>query len=221
MMPPEKPRSAYQFFKNIDRVISLSDGIFGFAITLMVLFLTVPEVAKDTATTELPLRLIGEWPTFLIYFISFLIIGQWWMGHYRIFQHIKKVDQTLIWLNFLFLFFITLIPFQTTLIIQYPETPAAVIFYAITQAFAGIVLVVIWYYASHDQRLSEPDLTQGIVHYNIILLLVRSVVFLLSIGIAAVNTYIAEVSWIFIGLLLWRLSRWVYRKELLVSDQIE
>ena len=43
------------------------------------------------------------------------------MAHHHIFQHIKKLDRTVTVLNFSFLFFITLIPFHTSLIIEYPE----------------------------------------------------------------------------------------------------
>ena len=84
---------------------------------------------------------------------------------HRIFQHINNADQIILWLNLLFLFCITLIPFQTSLIIQYPESRVAVIFYALTQAFAGFVFVLLWYYATKDRRFSDPDLSQVTVRY--------------------------------------------------------
>ena len=87
-------------------------------------------------TQELATRLINEWPTFLIYTISFIIIGTWWMNHHQIFQHINKADLSPSLLNLLFLFCVTLgIPFQTALIIQYPESPVAVTFYAFIWGF--------------------------------------------------------------------------------------
>jgi uncharacterized membrane protein len=220
-MSPEKSHSTYRFFKNIERVLNLTDCIFAFAITLMVLSLAVPVIAKNNAAAELPIRLISEWPTFLIYVISFVIISEWWMNHHHVFQHIKKIDHTIVWLNFVFLFFITMIPFHTAMIIQYPETPVAVIFYALTQAMAGLVLAALWWYATKDHRLSEPDLTEGNVHYRIIRLVSGSGVFLISIIIAVFNTYVAELSWIFVGILLWWINKWFYRKELLVPDQVE
>jgi uncharacterized membrane protein len=220
-MAPEKPHATYQFFKNLERLINLTDCIFAFAITLMVLSLTVPVIAKNNASTELSIYLFREWPTFLIYIISFLIISEWWMAHHHIFQHIKKLDRTIIVLNFSFLFFITLIPFQTALIIQYPETPVAVVYYAMTQAFAGFVLAVLWWYATKDRRFSEPDLSQGIIRYRTVRLLSGSGVFLISMGIAVFNTYIAEVSWIFVGILIWLVNKWFYRNDLLIFDTTE
>jgi len=220
-MSPGTSHSTYHFFKDLERLINLTDAIFAFAITLMVLELTVPEVTGNAVATELSTPLISEWPTFLIYIISFIIISEWWMAHHHIFQHIKKIDRTIIILNFLFLFFITLIPFHTSLIIRYPEAPVAVIFYAMTQALAGLILCLLWWYATKDRRFSESDLSQGIVDYRLTRLVLGSGVFFVSIGIAIINTYLAELSWVVIGILLWLVSRWFYRKELPVSDTIE
>jgi uncharacterized membrane protein YbhN (UPF0104 family) len=86
---------------------------------------------------------------------------------------------------------------------------------------AGLVLAALWWYATKDHRLSEPDLTEGNVHYRIIRLVSGSGVFLISIIIAVFNTYVAELSWIFVGILLWWINKWFYRKELLVPDQVE
>jgi uncharacterized membrane protein len=187
----------------------------------MVLSLAVPVITKSDVPTELTIRLINEWPTFLIYIISFIIIGTWWMNHHQIFQHINKADRILLCLNLLFLFCITLIPFQTSLIIQYPESRVAVIFYALTQAFAGFVFVVLWYYATKDRRFSDPDLSQATVHYFIMRELLISGVFFISIGIALFNTYIAELSWIFVGIFIWWVGKRFYKEVLLVEDQTE
>jgi uncharacterized membrane protein len=220
-MSSKDPHPHHRFFKNFERVLNFTDCVFSFCITVMVLSLTVPVIAKNDVSTELTIRLINEWPTFLIYTISFIIIGTWWMNHHQIFQHITKADRILLCLNLLFLLCITLIPFQTSLIIQYPESQVAVIFYALTQAFAGFVFVALWYYATKDRRFSDPDLPQVTVHYFIMRELLISGVFLISIGIAFFNTYIAELSWIFIGILIWWVGKRFYKEVLPVGDQTE
>jgi len=221
IMIPKEPHPHHRFFKNFERVLNFTDCVFSFCITLMVLSLAVPVIAKSDVNAELATHLINEWPTFLIYTISFIIIGTWWMNHHQIFQHIYKADRVLLYLNLLFLFFITLIPFQTSLIIQYPESRVAVIFYALTQAFAGVVFSALWYYATKDRRFSDPDLSQATVHYFIMRELLISLVFLISIGIALYNTHIAELSWIFIGILIWWVGKRFYQEMLPVEDQTE
>ena len=209
------------FSKNFERIISFSDGVFSIAITLMVLSLTVPVITAGDAAAELPVSLIGEWPTFFIYIISFLIIGNWWIAHHRIFQHINRADRTLLWLNLVFLLFITLIPFQTTLMIRYPGAFIAVAFYALTQAIAGITLVTLWYYATRGRRLTDPGLSAVTVRYYLIRGLLGSVTYLISIGIAVFSVSTAQLSWLFVGILFWWLGREFYRKRLPAIDQAE
>ncbi|MGA2911984.1 MAG: TMEM175 family protein [Methanoregula sp.] len=218
-MRPEKPHPQNSFFKNFERVISFSDGVFSIAITLMVLSLTVPVIATGNITTELPLSLIGEWSTFFSYIISFLVIGNWWIVHHRFFQHINQADRTLLWLNLIFLLFITLIPFMTALMIKYPGTFVAVAFFALAQAIAGIILVALWYHATKGRRFSDPDLSDMTVRYYMVRGILGSVVYLISIGIAVFNAYIAQLSWLFIGILFWWLGREFYRSRLTVIDQ--
>ncbi len=220
-MHPEKQPSQYVFFKNFERVISFSDGVFSIAITLMVLSLTVPVITTGDAGAELTGSLLSEWPTFFIYIISFLIIGNWWIVHHRLFQHIDRADRTLLWLNLVFLLFITLIPFQTTLMIKYPGAFISVAFYALTQAIAGIILVTLWIYATKGNRLSDHDLSSVTVRYYIVRGILGSVTYLISIGIAVFNVYLAQMSWLFVGIIFWRLSMEFYRRRLPAADRTE
>jgi uncharacterized membrane protein len=217
----EKPHSPYLFFKNFERVISFSDGVFSIAITLLVLSLTVPIITGGDAADKLAISLIGEWPTFFVYIISFLIIGNWWISHHRIFQHIKQADRTLLWLNLFFLLFVTLIPFQTSLILKYPGTLVAVAFFALTQAIAGFILVILWMHATKGRRLSDPDLSPVTERYYILRGVLGSLTYIVSIGIAVFNAYLAQLSWLLIGVLFWWLGREYYRRELPVIDQTE
>ena len=220
-MRSEIPKSQYVFFKNFERVISFSDGVFSIAITLMVLSLTVPVIVTGDIATELPQSLISEWPTFFIYIISFLVIGNWWLVHHRLFQYINQADRTLLWLNLMFLLFITLIPFQTTMMIKYPGTFIAVAFFSFTQAIAGIVLVTLWYYATKGNRFSDPGLSPVTVRYYLARRILGSVTYLISIGIAVFNVYLAQLSWLFLAIFFWWLGRMFYRNKLPVIDQTE
>ena len=220
-MDYKKTKTHYQFFKNFERIINFSDGVFSIALTLMVISLAVPVIATGDVSTELPRSLIGEWPTFFIYIISFFIIGNWWIIHHQLFQHIRMADRALLWLNLVFLFFITIIPFQTTLMIKYPGTFVAVVFFAATQAIAGIVLVILWYYATRERRLSDPDIPEVTIRYFSIRGILESVTFLISIGIAVFNSYLALLSWLFIGILVWFLDRVFHQKILPNLDQDE
>ena len=210
-----------EFFKNFERVINFSDGVFSIAITLMVLSLAVPTITRTDAPTELLQYLTGLGLTFFIYIISFLIIGNWWVTHHRIFQHIRTADRTLLWLNLLFLFFITIVPFQAALLLRYPNTWVAVAFYAVTQAGAGLIIFALWRHASGGGRLTDPDISPVTVRYYSLRVLLGIVTYLISIGIAVFNPYLAQLSWIVVGVLIWWLLRRIYEHRLPALDLVE
>ncbi len=97
------------------RLLALADGVFAIAMTLLVLELGVEGIAKTANNAEVVHGLLEMWPKFLIYGLSFLILGIFRVIHQSIFDAIKRYDTTLIWLNILFLMFVALVPFSTAL----------------------------------------------------------------------------------------------------------
>lgn len=60
--------------------------------------------------------LAHEWPAYLAYTISFLIIGQVWLTHHNMWRYTARVDQVLLFLNLLLLLFVAVIPFAAALL---------------------------------------------------------------------------------------------------------
>jgi len=99
----------------LSRLEGLSDCVFSIAMTILVFGLTIP--AKNLVKTDSDLfhALEHMWPKFLVYFLSFLILGMFWIRHHGQIALIKYVDRKMLWINILFLMFIALIPFSTQL----------------------------------------------------------------------------------------------------------
>jgi hypothetical protein len=76
-------------------------------------------------------------------------------------------------------------------------------------------------HATKGRRLSDPDLSPVTERYYILRGILGSLTYLVSIGIAVFNTYLAQLSWLFIGVLFWWLGKDYYRRELPVIDQTE
>jgi hypothetical protein len=72
----------------LDRVLGLTDAVFAFVVTLLVLDLVVPSLASEATSFDLLEALSNEWVSFLDYGISFLIAGAWWNGRHRNFRYI-------------------------------------------------------------------------------------------------------------------------------------
>src|SRR5689334_21447135 len=85
--------------RETDRLEAFSDGVIAIAITLLVLQIQIPTHAADVAAGELWRTLVGLWPQYLGYFISFATIGIMWANHHTIFRHIGRTDHYLVLAN--------------------------------------------------------------------------------------------------------------------------
>src|SRR5579864_1142540 len=101
--------------KETGRLEAFSDGIFAFAITLLVLGLRDPVQAVGQSQSLLS-GLFAEWPTFLAFFTSFLSVLVIWVNHHNMFSYIKGIDTRFLFLNGFLLLTVTLNPFTTSLV---------------------------------------------------------------------------------------------------------
>jgi len=205
--------------RNPDRIVSLSDGVFAFAITLLALSLAVPVLTKGALESELTSDLIAMSSVFLSYFVSFLVIASWWRAHHRIFSYIQRCDGMTISLNFYFLLCITIIPFLTSLITLYGNYHTATILYASIQAVTGTILLILWFYVSKDHRMIDVHLNKQMIRYNFNRQILIIAIFLLSIPIAMINTTVAQISWIAIAPVVGLLRRAYRNIEIFVEDE--
>jgi len=181
--------------KVLGRLLSLSDGIFAFAITLLILNIVLP---YGTSRAEVPQALLALWPKYLSFLISFVVIGLYWISHVRQFRAIRRYDTGLLWLNLLFLMFIVLIPFSTSVLSDFEET-ASVALYAANMACAGFTATGLWIYTNH-RKLFDAKLGPVQVRRGIIMNLIAPGWFTLSIGLAFINANLAVYSWLLIGI---------------------
>ena len=177
----------------LERLVFFSDAVFAIAITLLALNIRLPSVVVITTDAQLASLLAGLWHNYLAYFLSFMVIGAFWISHHRRFRFIQKYDGRLILINLLMLMTIGFIPFTSSVISTYSGR-SATIFYTIPLLSASLLLTVMWGYASWHNRLTAPDLDTNQRKRQFIAPLIMSIIFLLSIGIAYLNADIARLS---------------------------
>jgi len=95
-----------------DRMEGFSDGVFGFAITLLIV-----DIALHPPGTPLQ-QTLNAWPAYLAYVTSFLTIGGAWLQHTALTDQLAQIDQLFLRLNLLLLLVVVLLPFPTRLIAQ-------------------------------------------------------------------------------------------------------
>ena len=66
--------------QSVERLAALSDGIFGVAMTLLLLQLNVPDPHVVTTESALLHALARMTPDLLVYLMSFITLGIFWVG---------------------------------------------------------------------------------------------------------------------------------------------
>jgi uncharacterized membrane protein len=95
----------------IDRIAFFSDAVIAIALTLMILEIKIPELGKDI-TLVMIMKTYG-WSIFLhtmALLVGYLTIGNLWIRHHQLFEHIVNYNETLIRINLYFLFSVMLLP---------------------------------------------------------------------------------------------------------------
>jgi uncharacterized membrane protein len=181
------------------RLAFFSDGVFAIAMTLLVVQFTVPAIPNGLSQAEtghqLASGLAALKPAYLSFALSFLVIARFWVTSHRRFQHLRRFDGGLLWLNLLLLLAVVFIPFPTAVLGRYIDQPVAAVFYAVTLAAAGVVSVAIMPYAIW-RGLADPALDLRQQRRSTLRAATMPVVFLASVPLAQVNTSAAEYSWL-------------------------
>jgi uncharacterized membrane protein len=183
----------------VEHVISFSDAIFAFAITLMALSIDIPDLPSNLTQSELLDKLYGLFPQFESYIISFAVIAIFWVSYHQVFNHIKGSHIIMVYLNLLFLLLITLLSLSTSLVINYGGYHIPYIIYSLMVILTSSLLAMIWWHATKDKLLINKNLHQFYIKGVMINLISIPLVFTVSIIISFVNLDIAEYFWLVIA----------------------
>ncbi|GAB2600198.1 TMEM175 family protein [Spirosoma areae] len=138
------------------RTETFSDGVFAIDITLLTFQLKAPSLREATSSKNLALALLHQWPDYIAYFISFTTIFIIWLNHHRMYNVIQRSDVRFMFYNGLLLMLVTIIPFTTSLLADYINTPGYQLssaLYLLLFASINLTLLLMWRYATENYRL--------------------------------------------------------------------
>lgn len=181
------------------RVDALTDGIFAFAMTLLVLELRLPPElpVQDNAALIALLRALT--PQYLAYVISFFVLAAQWRGAIELRRAEETTREALSWWT-LYLFFITSVPFSTSVVGRHGDLAPAVWLYAanmIAVATLSLRLRMLEVLPEHRERASAGNLRIWLFIVTALLSVVASLI----VPGHAMYAY-------FLNFLSWPLSRW-------------
>ena len=174
-----------------NRLEALIDGIFAVALTLLVLDIKLPEDVTIVTNDQLVTRLIGLERHFVIYAITFVVIGMYWINHHIQFHFVMRTNRMLIWINLLYALLISFMPFATDLIGDHKELELPCVIYGVTLLSLSATSYLHLRYVSRHPELASPELTP-----NLIGILDRRIAFfalvsLMSIAVSFYSTRLA------------------------------
>jgi uncharacterized membrane protein len=135
-----------------DRLTGFSDAVFAVIVTIMVLELKAPDQAAFSALRPL-------WPTAISYAVSYLFIAIIWINHHYLMRFVGRPGLGLIWINFVHLFMVSLLPFATAWVARTRLASPAVALYA-----GLFVCIDIAYNVFEHEVLGRADATQVSAH---------------------------------------------------------
>jgi uncharacterized membrane protein len=185
-----------------DRLEMFSDGVFAIVITLLILDIRIP----DVRASEIGPALYHLLPRVFTYVMSFFVVALYWLGHHRMSHLVRSVDGPFVWLNMLWLLFVSVIPFPTALLGRYPLEHIPIAVYGVDLILANITGFFV------TLRLKDrPDLTTepvGGSHIRSIIpaYIVTNGAYLIAIfigGVLPIGSYV-----IYAGVLIWLAIRY-------------
>jgi uncharacterized membrane protein len=189
----------WQFSKN--RLEAFSDAVFAIVITLLVLEIKIPHIAHPENIDEVWAALKSVSHIFFSWAISFFFVALIWLHHHQIMHMSTKSDYGVLWINTILLFFVSLLPFPTSLMGEYPQQPVMVAFWGITVAI--ITLLLTWFYHYNTSNYLRTDaFNEQSVRKNVRLsLLAGPLLYTIAAALSFINVNIAYGIYVFVQLL--------------------
>jgi len=141
--------------QSVERLAGLSDGIFAVSMTLLVLDLRVPAVEAIHSERDLWHALAALSPRILIFLMSVMTNGIFWVGQQTQLNQFARADRNLAWIHIAFLCSITLTPFTTSLLAEFIHYRTALLVYWFNILLLGMMLYWSWSYATRARLLAD------------------------------------------------------------------
>jgi uncharacterized membrane protein len=207
-------RSSYNRIagQSVERLAALSDGIFAVAMTLLVLDLHAPASEAIRSERDLQHALLALAPRLLVYLMSFMTLGIFWVGQQTQLNHLERSDRSLTWIHIAFLCLVCLTPFSTALLAEFIAYRTALLLYWVNIVLLGVTLYFSWV-CSTGNMLVKRDLPETVSAAICRRILVAQSLYALGALLSIYSTY-ASIAFIALVQLNYAVApRWSARSE--------
>ena len=176
--------------QSVERLAALSDGIFAVAMTLLVLDLRVPASEVVHSEHDLGRVLLTLAPRLLIFLMSMMTLGIFWVGQQTQLNHFARSNRNLAWIHIAFLCAVCLVPFSTSLLAEFIHYRIALLVYWFNILLLGVALLWSWHYATRARLLADD--VPGEIHPAVVRrIVIAQTLYAGGAALCFLNTYYA------------------------------
>ncbi len=165
-----KHNDRLRVLRETNRVEAFSDGVFAIAATLLVADLKVPVGIMVPGAIGLWQAILANWPGYLAFALSFMIVVIFWGNHHQMLKHIRYTDPMVLVLNGFILLGIAFVPHVTALLAHYLLDPGratvATAMYAGTLCAVSLAINLFWDYAARHPDLLDETADSPAVQFH-------------------------------------------------------
>lgn len=173
---------------SVERLAALSDGVFAVALTLLVLDIHPPPAEAIHGEQDLWHAVLALFPRLLMYVMSFLTLGIFWLGQQTQLNHLARSNRSLTWMHLVFLFAVSITPFSTALLAGFTAYRTALLIYWGNILALGATLYVSWVCAIAE-GLVKADMTPDVSTAIKRRIAVAQALYACGAALCVVNTY--------------------------------
>ena len=177
-----------------DRASFFADAVYAIAMTLIVVGIDVPSIPDTDDPAAMGEALADLVEPITIFFVTFLIIGQYWLAHHRFVAGLDRIDRRYLVWQIPYLALVAFLPFPSQLIGAYFDNPVAVTVFALTMAgVSGLELVLAG--VARADGLRDVPWSEARYRWHLLAGGLPVGLFLLSIPAAYASPWLAVACW--------------------------
>ena len=176
--------------RSLHRIAGLSDGVFAFAVTLIVFEIHVPDPGPISTEAQLASALALLAPRFVTSLLSLLTLGIFWSVQQTHLRYVARADRKYTWIQLIYLAGVSTLPFTTSLLAEFIGFRLAVLIYWLNIVLLGWTLLWAWFHARSASLLTEDateDVTRAIWRRTV----VAQLLYAIGASLALVSTYLS------------------------------
>jgi uncharacterized membrane protein len=186
----------------VERIITLADGIFAIAMTLLAVTIDLPKKSRELSAEGLHKFLFEQSQEIFNYALSFMLLALFWIIHHHQFHYITHTNKRHLWINIFIFMSITLVPFSTSLAGDFPADWMTQTYFNLNMLIMGILFYLNWAYATKNKHLVDASLKESEIALEKKKLLVTPFVALLAGIISFIRPHISIYVYLLIPLIL-------------------